>query len=151
MTSNPPIKPTGLLAKLGVGSDKVAALQARLDALEIREEDLVERFVRASGPGGQKVNKTSSAVYIKHLPSGTEVKAQGARSQALNRYQARRLLVEKLEAQIHGRLSAEAQRVAKVQRQKRKRSRRAKAKTVAAKRAHGDKKEKRRKVDPGGD
>ncbi|MDD4183782.1 MAG: peptide chain release factor-like protein, partial [Candidatus Omnitrophica bacterium] len=58
----------------------------------IREEDIVEKFIRASGPGGQFVNKTSSCVYLKHIPTGIEVKCQKERSQALNRYAARKIL-----------------------------------------------------------
>ena len=71
-------------------TDKQADLEARLARVGVREQDLVERFVHSSGPGGQNVNKTSTAVYLKHLPTGIEVKAQTSRSQALNRYLARR-------------------------------------------------------------
>lgn len=123
-----------------IGADKLAQLSVRMQALGIIEADLVERFVRASGPGGQKVNKTASCVYLKHLPTGVEVKVQNERSQALNRYLARRRLIEKLEAIRLGKESAEAQRVAKIRRQKRRRSRRAKAKMLADKRHHADKK-----------
>lgn len=129
---------------MNISAEKVAELQRLFDSLGIREEDLVEKFVRSSGPGGQKVNKTSSAVYLKHIPSGLEVKMQENRSQALNRFNARRLLAKRMEAIKLGKQSAEAARIAKIQRQKRKRSRRAKAKTVADKRAQGDKKASRR-------
>jgi len=132
--------------RFGVGTDKAADLERRLAKLGVREEDLVERFVRSSGPGGQKVNKTSSAVQLKHLPSGIEIKAQGSRSQALNRFSARRQLVERLEAAVEGRRSAAAQRLAKVRRQKRKRSKRAKAKMLDQKRKQGEKKQGRQKV-----
>ena len=77
---------------------KKLSLCQRLRKLGIRDEDLVERFIRASGPGGQKVNKSSSCVYLRHLPSGLEVKCQEERSQSLNRYLARRILLEKMEA-----------------------------------------------------
>jgi len=117
----------------GPSSDKEAALVARLAGLGVKPEDLVEKFIRAAGPGGQNVNKTSTAVYLKHLPSGIEVKMQQERSQALNRFLARRLLADKLEARLRGEQSAEAARVAKLRRQKRKRSRRAKEKVLAAK------------------
>jgi protein subunit release factor B len=121
------------VAGLGAGSDKEAALAARLAGLGVRPEDLVEKFIRAGGPGGQNVNKTSTAVYLKHLPSGIEVKMQQERSQALNRFLARRALADKLEARLLGEQSTEAARVAKLRRQKRKRSRRAKEKVLAGK------------------
>lgn len=121
-----------------------SALEARMLALGIKEADLVEKFVRASGPGGQKVNKTSSAVYLKHLPSGIEVKAQESRSQAMNRFYARRILVERLEREKLGKLSAEEQRIEKIRRQKRKRSKRSKARMLADKRHNSAKKDARR-------
>src|SRR5512136_2408542 len=107
---------------LGVSSDKEAALAARLLTLGVRPEDLVEKFIRAGGPGGQNVNKTSTADYLKHLPTGIEVKMQRERSQALNRFLARRALADKLEARLLGEKSAEAARVAKLRRQKQRRS-----------------------------
>src|SRR3954466_15325234 len=121
---------------MAVGSDKQEELAARLARLGVVEEDLVERFVRASGPGGQKVNKTSSAVYLKHLPSGIEVKAQESRSQAMNRFLARRILADRLERIRLGKQSAEEQRIEKIRRQKRKRSKRSKARLLADKRHH---------------
>ena len=123
-----------------VREDKETELARLFARLNIREEDLVEKFIRASGPGGQKVNKTSSAVYLHHLPSGIEIKAQTSRSQALNRFQARRLLAQRLLEQLEGKRSAAAQARAKIQRQKRRRSRRAKARTVADKRQVSKKK-----------
>jgi len=121
------------VAGLGAGSDKEAALAVRLAGLGVKPDDLIEKFIRAGGPGGQNVNKTSTAVYLKHLPSGIEVKMQQERSQALNRFLARRALADKLEARLLGEQSTEAARVAKLRRQKRKRSRRAKEKVLAGK------------------
>jgi protein subunit release factor B len=126
--------------RFGVSSEKEAALAARLSRLGVRTEDLLERFIRAGGPGGQSVNKTSTAVYLKHLPTGIEVKMQQERSQALNRFLARRTLADKLEARLRGEQSAEAARVAKLRRQKRRRSRRAKEKVLAAKARQAEKK-----------
>ena len=131
--------------KFGVGQEKTEQLLRRLQRLGVREADLVEKFVRSQGPGGQKVNKTSSAVYLKHLPSGIEVKAQAGRSQSMNRFFARRLLADKLEAKIEGRRSAEQQRIAKIRRQKRKRSKRAKAKMLADKRQRSETKSRRKR------
>jgi protein subunit release factor B len=101
-----------------------------MNRLGIREEDLEETFIRSSGPGGQHVNKTSTCVALVHRPSGVSVRCQQARSQALNRFYARRILVEKIERQRLGEQSAEQQRIAKVRRQKRRRSRRAKEKLL---------------------
>lgn len=81
-----------------VRPEKVAELYARLDRLGVRDQDLEETFVRSRGHGGQKVNKTASAVVLRHLPTGILVKVQRERSQVLNRFLARRLLAEKLEA-----------------------------------------------------
>ena len=128
------------MSHAGIGQDKLAALAALLTKAGVMEADLEERFVRASGPGGQKVNKTSSAVWLRHGPSGMEVKAQASRSQAQNRYAARKRLAERLVEVAEGAASKMAQAIAKVQRQKRKRSRRAKAKVLANKRHQGEKK-----------
>ena len=117
----------------GVSPDKEKALAERMDALGIREADIVEKFIRSGGHGGQNVNKVATCVYLKHLPTGTEVKCQQERSQALNRYLARRILTDKIEAAVLGKESEEAQRIAKIRRQKRKRSKRAKEKMLADK------------------
>lgn len=112
-------------------------LASKLLRLGIRESDLEESFVCSGGPGGQNVNKVATCVVLRHRPSGLLIKCQRERTQALNRYWARRMLVEKLEAQLLGRASEEAQRIAKIRRQKRKRSRRAKDKMLAIKQKHG--------------
>jgi protein subunit release factor B len=129
-----------------VGRDKEAALAAEMAGRGIREQDLVERFIRSQGPGGQNVNKTSTCVYLKHIPSGIEVKCQQERSQALNRYRARRILLEKLEARILGALSEKEKLIAKIRRQKRRRSRRAARKILEAKRKHSELKSNRRPI-----
>jgi len=134
------------MPEFGVSLEKEKALADKMRARGIREEDIVETFTRSSGPGGQNVNKTSTCVRLKHLPTGIEVKFQQERSQALNRYLARRLLLQKIETRILGRLSRELQRIEKVRRQKRRRSRRAKIKILEAKRQHSEKKALRAKV-----
>lgn len=123
---------------------KNEALRARMEALGVREDDLVETFVRGGGPGGQKINKTSSCVSLLHLPSGTRVKCQAERSLTLNRYRARFLLCERLAERIDGEKSRARQEAEKIRRQKRRRSRRAKAKMLADKRANSAKKALRR-------
>jgi protein subunit release factor B len=108
----------------GVTAKKQAELEARMAALGLREEDLQEKYVRSSGPGGQKVNKTASCVYLKHVPTGREVKMQRERSQRLNRYYARKRLCELLEAEQLGGKSPAALKAEKIRKQKQRRRRR---------------------------
>jgi len=135
-----------VMTLFGVSIEKEQALRERMQKLGIRDEDVVEKFVRSGGHGGQNVNKVATCVYLKHIPSGIEVKCQKERSQALNRFFARRLLADKLEKQMLGEQSAEQQRIEKIRRQKRKRSKRAKEKMLANKRAQSDKKQARSKI-----
>ncbi len=128
------------MALFPISSDKEKQLLTRMQALGIREQDIDEQFVRSSGAGGQNVNKVSSCVVLHHRPSGTRVKCQRERSQGLNRFLARRLLLDKIEASIKGAATAEEQRIEKIRRQKRKRSRRAKQRLLADKRHQGEKK-----------
>ena len=116
------------MSKFGVSADKERALETRLHALKIYEEDLDERFMRSSGPGGQHVNKTSTCVRLTHRPTGISVKVQQGRSQGLNRFLARRLLADRLEEKIHGKESLQAQKHAKIRQQKQRRIRRARRK-----------------------
>jgi protein subunit release factor B len=131
---------------LKVSAAKESALRAKMASLDIREEDIEESFIRAGGPGGQKVNKASTAVYLRHIPSGIEVKCSRERSQPLNRYYARKILAAKIENLIKGRESEERKRIEKLRRQKRKRSKRAKEKMLAEKRIVSEKKMLRRRV-----
>jgi protein subunit release factor B len=130
----------------GVGLDKEKALAKEMSRLGIRQVDITENFIRSKGPGGQNVNKTSTCVYLKHLPTGIEVKCQRERSQALNRYIARQILLKKIETLILGKLSQERQRIEKIKRQKRRRSRKAKLKILEVKRRNSEKKQLRAKV-----
>lgn len=119
---------------------KEKQLREKMKALNIREEDIQETFIRSGGRGGQHVNKTSTCVYLKHIPTSIEVKCQEERSQALNRYRARVILANKVEQLIKGRESEETQRIEKIRRQKRKRSKRAKEKMLAEKKITSEKK-----------
>src|SRR5258706_15512726 len=136
------------MASFPVSSDKEKQLAARMQALGVREQDIDEQFVRSSGAGGQNVNKVSSCVMLLHRPSGIQVKCQQERSQGLNRFLARRLLLDKIEAKLTGAIAAQQQKIAKIQRQKRKRSRRAKARMLDDKSRHSEKKQHRSAVRP---
>ncbi|MBP1748828.1 MAG: peptide chain release factor [Deltaproteobacteria bacterium] len=129
--------------KFSVSSEKEKALRQRFADLGIDEKDITERFVRSGGHGGQNVNKVSTCVYLKHLPSGIEVKCQKERSQALNRFIARRILADKIETILLGKESREQQERERIKRQKRRRSRRAKEKVLHIKHLTGDKKKSR--------
>jgi protein subunit release factor B len=126
-----------------VGPEKEKELGEKLENLGIYEKDLKESFIRSGGRGGQNVNKTATCVYLKHIPTGIEVKCSKARTQGLNRYYARQILYEKIEQLIKGRESEEQQRCAKIKRQKRKRSKRAKEKMLAQKKLQSKKKKER--------
>ncbi|HEX9902802.1 MAG TPA: peptide chain release factor-like protein [Acidobacteriota bacterium] len=131
------------MLSFGASQEKEETLFRKMEELGIRESDLVEKFVRSGGHGGQNVNKVATCVYLKHLPTGIEVKCQQERSQATNRYLARRILADKVERLVLGKKSEEEQRIAKIRRQKRKRSKRAKEKMLADKRLQGEKKRER--------
>ncbi len=129
-----------------VSAEKEKGLAVRMQELGVAESDFEESFVRSSGPGGQKVNKSSSCVHLVHIPSGLSVKCQQERSQTLNRYLARRVLLDKIEQQQTGFVAAEQEKIEKIRRQKRKRSRRAKEKILETKHKQAEKKVLREKV-----
>jgi peptide chain release factor len=129
-----------------ISIEKEAALSERMQRLGVRECDVEESFIRSSGPGGQKVNKTSSCVFIRHLPTGLSVKCQRERSQSINRFLARRLLLDKIERMQSGIIDAEKKRIEKIRRQKRKRSKRAKEKVLEEKHRAAQKKRLRSAV-----
>lgn len=131
-----------------ISPEKEAVLRQRMASLGVREEEFRETFIRSSGPGGQKVNKSSSCVHLVHLPTGLSVKCQQERSQLLNRFLARRLLLDRIEKLRTGLVSAEKMRMEKLRRQKRRRSRKAKEKTLAAKHLQSEKKSLRTRVNP---
>ncbi|MDP2044078.1 MAG: peptide chain release factor-like protein [Candidatus Omnitrophota bacterium] len=121
-------------------------LEKKMLALGVREEDIVENFIRSSGPGGQNVNKTATCVYLKHLPTGLEVKCQRQRSQLLNRNLARHILLSKIENRVRQGLLQKQSLKAKIMRQKRKKPKGVKLRILEQKRRHSDKKSARRKI-----
>ncbi len=124
-----------------VSSRKEQALLQRMKELNICEDDIEETFIRASGPGGQKTNKTSSCVSLRHIPTNIIVKCQQERSQALNRFLARRHLLDQIERMQKGFVKEDDLRIEKIRNQKRKRARRAKEKKSALKTRQSDAKE----------
>lgn len=130
----------------GVGQGKERALQDKMRRYGIAESDIKEKFIRPSGKGGRKADKTSNTVYLKHIPTGLEVKCAQTRSQALNRFLARRILAEKIEDLVEGERSERRKRIEKIRRQKRRRSKRAKEKALRNKRMLSEKKKMRKKV-----
>lgn len=121
-------------------------LHVRMISLGIHENDLIEKFILGSGSGGQKINKTSSCVWLKHTSTGVAVKCHKERSRELNRYYARQRLCDKLDAQINKANSEREQAIAKIKRQKRKRSQRAKEKMLTDKKHRAKQKQNRRVV-----
>jgi protein subunit release factor B len=129
-----------------VNLQKEQQLAQRMAALGVRESEIEESFVRSGGHGGQNVNKVATCVMLVHRPTGLQVKCQATRQQGLNRFVARRLLLDKIEKLQTGQVAAEEARVEKIRRQNRKRSRRAKERVLAAKSRQSDKKAARRNV-----
>lgn len=128
-----------------VSAGKEHLLRQKMSVLGVKEADIIEEFVRSGGPGGQNVNKTSTCVYLKHIPTGLDVKCQKSRSQSLNRFLARQILVNKIENMVLGRESEDRKRIEKIRRQKRKRSKRSKEKMLHGKKMTGEKKALRRR------
>jgi protein subunit release factor B len=128
-----------------VSLEKETQLAQRMAALGVREADIEESFVRSGGHGGQNVNKTSTCVMLLHQPTGLQVKCQETRQQGLNRYIARRLLLDKIEERKNGFVAAQRAAIEKIRRQKRKRSKRAKERMLAGKSIQAAKKANRRR------
>jgi peptide chain release factor len=129
-----------------VSKEKSESLEERMRKLHINEDDLIEKFVLGSGPGGQKINKSATCVYIKHIPTGIEVKCQESRSREENRFIARRHLIEKLEKQILHEKTQKEKEEEKIRRQKRRRTRRRQEKILKEKKEHSEIKAQRQGI-----
>jgi peptide chain release factor len=115
------------MPSFAVSEEKNKWLREMMEELGIREQDIEEKFIRSSGHGGQNVNKTATCVYIKHIPTGTEVKCMETRSQSINRFLARRELVKRL-GNLSDQMSPEEMKREKMRKQKAKRKKRAASK-----------------------
>ena len=125
----------------------IEKIKERMALASVFEEDLTESFILGSGPGGQKINKTSSTVRLYHEPSGITIRYGEQRSREMNRWLARRELAEKILEKEHSALSARRQAQEKIRRQKRRRSRRQRARMLADKHHQSEKKANRARVD----
>ena len=134
------------MIKFGITPSKQKELEDRFVKLNIKECDIVEKFIHSSGNGGQNVNKVSTCVYLKYIPLNIEIKCQKARTQLLNRYYARKMLAEEVENRLLGEKSKKQREIEKIRRQKRKRSKRANEKILEQKKMNSEKKESRKKV-----
>src|SRR5881628_3338437 len=132
------------MSVLPVSPEKEDQLARRMTTLGVCEADIEETFVRSGGHGGQNVNKTATCVMLLHRPTRLQVKCQATRQQGLNRFLARRLLLDKIEALQKGRANTARASIEKIRRQKRRRSRRAKERMLADKTHHAAKKDARR-------
>lgn len=123
-----------------IGEGRKRQLAIRMGRLGIAEDDLLEKFILGSGSGGQKVNKTASCVYLKHIPSGLEVKCQHSRGRDVNRFMARREICDRIEEKVLGEKSRRQQEMEKIRRRKRRRTRRQKERMLDEKKKQGEKK-----------
>ncbi|MFA7073865.1 MAG: peptide chain release factor-like protein [Endomicrobiaceae bacterium] len=135
------------MINFGISAAKQKELEKKFETFNIKESDIVEKFVHSSGHGGQNLNKVATCVYLKHVPTMTEIKCQKYRTQLLNRYMARKMLAELIETEILGTQSRKIKEIEKLRRQKRKRSKRAKEKILESKKNNSIKKQNRKKVE----
>lgn len=129
-----------------IKDSKWEALNKEMLKYNISDDDLIEKFILGSGSGGQKVNKTNSCVYLKHVPSGIEVKCQKTRSREANRFHARRELLEKIKEQIYKEETKRKKEIDKIRKQKKRRSRKSKEKMLEEKKKRSEVKKTRGKV-----
>lgn len=136
------------MSQFPISPEKENQIAQRMAALGVRASDLEETFVRSGGNGGQNVNKTSTCVMLLHRPTQLRVKCQATRQQGMNRFLARRLLLDKIEALQRGQVASQRAEAERIRRQKRRRSRRSKQRMLADKSHQAEKKNLRRRSNP---
>jgi len=129
-----------------IKKEKIDALKQRMKKLNIQEKDLIEKFILGTGRGGQKIQKTHSCVYLKHIPTNIEIKCQRERSREMNRFFARQTLCNKIEQKLFKAQSLEQKKIYKIKKQKKRRSRKMKQKIIEAKKRLSEKKELRKPI-----
>ncbi len=134
------------MINFGISFSKQKAIEDKFIKYNIKDCDLVEKFIHSSGNGGQNLNKVATCVYLRYIPLNIEIKCQKYRTQLLNRYMARKILVEEIEKNLFDKQSEKQKKIEKIRRQKRKRSKRAKEKVFKAKKLNSLKKKDRQKV-----
>ena len=134
------------MINFGISVSKQKAIEDKFAKYNIKDCDLVEKFIHSSGNGGQNLNKVATCVYLRYIPLNIEIKCQKYRTQLLNRYVARKMLVEEIEKKLFDKQSEKQKQIEKIRRQKRKRSKRAKEKVFKAKKLNSLKKKDRQKV-----
>ncbi len=135
------------MINFGVSVSKQKDIEDKFIKYNIKDCDLVEKFIHSSGNGGQNLNKVATCVYLRYIPLNIEIKCQKYRTQLLNRYAARKKLIEEIEKKLFGEQSEKQKEIEKIRRQKRKRSKRAKEKVLEAKKFNSLKKQNRQKVE----
>jgi len=123
------------------------SIDQRMEELGILDSELEEIFARSGGPGGQNVNKVSTAVTLRHLPSGLRVTVQDSRSQAANRKLARERLLDAIDRRRRDERAVELSRREKMRRQRSPRPRALKKRILEGKRRRSKLKKLRTSVD----
>lgn len=140
-----------VVINMSISKEKIETLHNRMKALKIEEEDLIEKFILGSGKGGQKINKTSSCVYLKHILTGIEIKCQQERSRDANRFIARMQLCQLIEERLLKEQQEKKHVFEKIRRQKRRRTKAQQEKTLESKRKLSEKKSWRKPPRPNSD